>query len=415
MEQSCRMEMRRASGEDDGGDGGDHDGRRGGRRVETGPSRNTVRRAHAGSGSNDADRAPTDTRGASDSSSSSEELPLVEQESRDLRKVLLTALAALGVGAAVYAVDGPSLAAEYVTAYLVEQSLSVDNLFVFILLFGYFRVPRAYQEKVLGYGIAGAAAFRALFIFTGSALLERFHVVSLLFAGVLLFSSGKLLWSSARGHGDRHDDGGDGSGGGSKSRDDDVSDNAVVRLVSGLLPVSAAYDGDRFFTYERGSAADNDDRYDDDRHHNHNDEQQQQQLRRIATPLMLVLVCIELSDVVFALDSVPACLGISRHPFVVYASNLMAILGLRSWFFVIEDALRRFRFLEESLALILGFIGAKLSASFFGYSIDTMVSLSVVVGILAGGYALSVVVPPTSSSSSSSSKSTAAQNDDGEW
>ena len=283
--------------------------------------------------------------------------------SKDWQRTARNVALGLAVGALMAVARGPERGIEYVTAYLVEQSLSVDNLFVFILLFRYFRVPRIAQEKALAYGIVGAGVFRGLFVFTGVALMEHFRAVTLAFGLLLLASAGRLLYASVRGE--------DADAERAHVDADDAQRAEslwVVRWLQRLWPVSGTYHGGRFF------AADSDGKW-------------------TATPLFLVLLCIEFSDVVFALDSVPACLGISRDPLVVYISNMMAIVGLRSWFFVVEDALKNFRFLEQSLAAVLGFIGAKLCASNWGYEVNTFVSLGVVLGTLLGGYGLSVLLP----------------------
>jgi TerC family integral membrane protein len=253
---------------------------------------------------------------------------------------------------------------EYLAAYFVEQSLSVDNLFVFILLFRFFQVPKHLQEKVLSYGILGAAVFRGLFVFAGVTLMEQFRAISLLFSAILLTSSGRMLWSSLREAGTDDED-----------TDEDMSKNVVVRTVTAALPVANDYDGNRFFT----SAGDGG--------------------KLVATPLLLVLICVELTDVIFALDSVPACLGISRDPLVVYASNMMAIVGLRSWFFVVQEAIRSFRYIEQTLAVVLGLIGSKLALGFFGYEADATLSLSVILGTLAVGYSAGLIFPRSSEKS----------------
>ena len=188
----------------------------------------------------------------------------------------------LGVGAVV----GPKQAEEYFAGYLLEQSLSVDNLFVFVLVFDYFKVPLPQQQKVLGYGIGGAMAMRAAMIVAGYEAVTNFKPVLLVFAGVLIFSSYKLITEEG------------------EEEEEDMSENAIVKFCSGLLPVSKDFDGDNFFTVENGV--------------------------KTATPLLLCLCVIELSDVVFAVDSIPAVFGVTQDPFIVYSSNIFAILGLRS-------------------------------------------------------------------------------------
>lgn len=256
---------------------------------------------------------------------------------------------AAGVAAGVGWTKGAGAAAEFVTAYIVEYSLSVDNLFVFLLIFGYFRVEARAQLRVLTYGIAGAMGMRGALIVVGEALTHRFRGVTVGFAGLLLYSAGKLLL--ARGGED----------------EEDLEQNRIVRLARWLLPVGEKYDGERFLTREAG--------------------------RVVATPLLLVLVCVELSDVVFALDSVPAVLGISDDVAVIYLSNVLAIMGLRSLFFVLSDAIGDLRFLQQALGVVLGFVGAKMLGGVAGFPIGTAQSLAVVVGTLAAGVGLSVAFP----------------------
>ncbi|BAM81107.1 similar to tellurium resistance protein TerC [Cyanidioschyzon merolae strain 10D] len=281
----------------------------------------------------------------------------------DRQRTAISVAAGLLVGLIFFGTKGTDRGMEYVAAYVVEQSLSVDNLFVFLLLFRFFRVPKNLQEKVLSYGILGAAVFRAIFVFTGVALMERFRTISLVFAAILLISSGRMLWSSFQ---DSEAD--------DESNEEGIRENFIVRAVTALLPVSDDYDGDRFFTSLKNGAT-------------------------TATPLLLVLVCVELTDVIFALDSVPACLGISRDPLVVYVSNLMAIVGLRSWYFVIQEAIRNFRYIEQTLAVVLGFIGSKLALGYFGYEASTTISLSVILGTLAVGYSAGFVFSGTNEKS----------------
>ncbi|KAA8490283.1 Thylakoid membrane protein TERC, chloroplastic [Porphyridium purpureum] len=283
---------------------------------------------------------------------------LIAKEKRDLVNVLSWVALASAVGVGVYFQYGYDRVVEYVTAYIVEYSLSVDNLFVFLLLFRFFKVERAAQEKVLSWGIFGAAAMRGIFILAGEELEHRFTWVSLLFAAFLLFSAAKILVA------------------GGEDEEDDLSDNSIVSFARKLLNFSDHYDGDKFWTTvpvegRTGAGA----------------------LQRVGTPLLLCLISIEISDVVFALDSVPAVLGISDSALVIYMSNLMAILGLRSLFFVVEDAVANLRYLQPCLGVVLGFIGAKLAASTFGYDIDTLQSLGIVLGTLTTGIVASYANP----------------------
>jgi tellurite resistance protein TerC len=263
-------------------------------------------------------------------------------------------------------------AMEFFTAYIIEYSLSIDNLFVFLLLFSAFKVPQEHQHRVLFWGIFGAVVLRAIFIFAGTALLQQFHALIYLFGAFLIFTGVKLLIP-----------GGD-------DEDSDVSDNKVVILAKKFIRVHDKYDGHHFFTMQNGV--------------------------RLATPLFLVLVCVELSDVVFALDSIPAVFGVSLDPFIVYTSNIFAILGLRSLFFLLSGALWGLRFLKPALGLVLSFVGVKMclelietglqkagvatdwmpqvvSAHGSHVGVPTPISLAVVGGLLLLGVVASVLFP----------------------
>ena len=243
---------------------------------------------------------------------------------------------------------GANKAEEYFAGYLLEQSLSVDNLFVFVLVFDYFKVPMKQQQKVLGYGIGGAMAMRAAMIVAGYEAVTNFKPVLLVFAGVLIFSSYKLIAEE-------------------EEEEEDMSENAIVKFCSDLLPVSAAYDGDNFFTVENGV--------------------------KTATPLLLCLCVIELSDVVFAVDSIPAVFGVTQDPFIVYSSNIFAILGLRSLYAFVAEMVAELEYLQTAVAAVLGFVGCKMVAEFGGMEVSTEASLAVVAGMLGAGVALSVYNP----------------------
>lgn len=275
-----------------------------------------------------------------------------EDEKRDIKgdiQATLGWIAAAGIVAAfMFQSKGSEAALQFVTAYIVEYSLSVDNLFVFLLIFNYFRVSRKSQARVLTYGIAGAVLFRAVMIVAGEALTRRFKVVTVAFAALLLYSAGNILFSG--------DD-----------EEEDVSNSPIVKFASRLLPFSNEFDGDNFFTKIDGKS--------------------------FATPLMLVLLSVEFSDVVFALDSVPAVLGISDDTLIIYLSNIFAIAGLRNLFFVLADSIGDLRFLPQALAIVLAFVGSKMIGGVAGYEIGIAPSLSVVVGTLAGGIGLSLAFP----------------------
>ena len=245
-----------------------------------------------------------------------------------------------------------SQASEFFAGYLLEQSLSIDNLFVFVLLFGYFKVPKAYEARVLEYGILGAAIVRAVVIVLGATVIERFRPVLLLFAGFLMYSSYKVLFAS----GDE-DDGAP-----------NMENNTVVALVRRLLPVAPAFDGDRFFTRLPDGS-------------------------RVATPLLVVLICVELSDLIFAVDSIPAVFGVTSDPFIVYSSNMFAIASLRALFSLVVSAMTELRYLDKAVAVVLGFIGAKMVADLAGAHIPTSTSLAVVLTSLGAGIGLSLAYP----------------------
>lgn len=272
---------------------------------------------------------------------------------KELRGHIIATLGWVGVAAACTPIVGYTRgwneALEFVTAYVVEYSLSVDNLFVFLLIFGYFNVPDASQKRVLTWGILGAMVMRGGMILAGAELTRRFEVVTLVFAGLLLFSAYKLL---VDGEGDE---------------EEDLSNNGIVKFARSLVDVTDEFDGDRFFTIRNGV--------------------------RVATPLFLVLVCVELSDIVFALDSVPAVLGISDDIVVIYLSNILAIQGLRNLFFILSESIGELRFLSKSLAIVLGFVGMKMVSGVVGYNVPILPSLGVIVGTLGAGIGLSLAFP----------------------
>ncbi|MCW2597499.1 MAG: hypothetical protein JWP39_3387, partial [Jatrophihabitans sp.] len=209
---------------------------------------------------------------------------------------------------------GRGAGVDFTTAWLLEKSLSVDNLFVFALIFGYFKVPREYQHRVLFFGVIGALVFRGLFLAAGVAIVSQFTAVLFVFAAVLLYSAYKLL------------------------KDDDETydpgSSVAIRLLRRVIPVRDEYAGTKFFVKEAG--------------------------KRVATPLLAVVVAIEAADLVFAVDSVPAVLAVSDDAFIVYSSNAFAILGLRALYFLLAGLLDKFHYLSRGLALILAFIGVKL-------------------------------------------------------
>ncbi|KAJ1416918.1 Thioredoxin-like superfamily [Sesbania bispinosa] len=243
-----------------------------------------------------------------------------ETYNSSVRTVALWVCTAVAFGVGLGFIEGFGKASEFFAGYILEQSLSVDNLFVFVLIFKYFKVPFSYQNRVLSYGIAGAVVFRLTLILLGTATLQRFEEVNLLFAAILLFSSFKLFAS--------------------EEDESDLSDNFVVKTCQKLIPVTTYYDGNRFITNQDGVWK--------------------------ATPLLLTVAVIELSDIAFAVDSIPAVFGVTRDPFVVFTSNLFAILGLRSLYMIISEGMSELKYLQPSIAVVLGFIGCKMVLDYFG-------------------------------------------------
>lgn len=263
-----------------------------------------------------------------------EERPVTVRQAAGWVAFWVTLALAFNVG--LYFWAGSQFALEFLTGYLIEYSLSVDNIFVFVLIFAAFAVPARYQHRVLFWGILGALILRGTMIFLGVALLERFHWIIYLFGAFLVIAGLRMLFSS-------DDDG------------IDVQRNPVLRLVRRIVPLTDAYHGPRFLVRTRG--------------------------RIFATPLLLVLVVVEATDVVFAVDSIPAIFAITREPFIVFTSNIFAILGLRSLYFLLAGIIDRFVYLQYGLAAILTFVGVKMLASGVWHP-PTWLSLVVIVSVL---------------------------------
>ena len=267
------------------------------------------------------------------------------------KQALLSSLfwIALALGFAVFIHQwlGAAKSLEFITGYLVEESLSVDNLFVFIILFQYFKVPAEQERTVLFWGIIGAMIMRAVFIFVGVTLVSRFHWVIYAFGILLVYSGFQLM---------REGD----------EKKIDPSRNIVLKLMRRFLPVSQDYEGSRFFVTQQG--------------------------KRCATPLFIVLLVVETTDIIFATDSIPAIIAITRDPLIVYTSNVFAILGLRSLFFALSGLMKLFHYLNYGLAAVLMFIGAKMLIS-AKYQIPTWVALLVIAGTLGASIAASVLKP----------------------
>jgi tellurite resistance protein TerC len=244
----------------------------------------------------------------------------------------------------VYFWHGSQVALEFLTGYLIEKALSVDNIFVFLVIFDYFAVPAAYRHRVLFYGILGAMIMRAVFILLGTALLAAFHWMIYVFGAVLVFTGVKLfLQQETEVHPER---------------------NPLFRLFSRVVPAVSEYRGPRFLVRDLG--------------------------RWFATPLLLVLVAIEATDVVFAVDSIPAIFAITLDPFIVYTSNICAILGLRALFFLLAGVMEGLHYLRAGLAMVLVFVGVKMLVTDF-YKISITVSLAVVTLLIAGAVVASLV------------------------
>ncbi|MBK7965674.1 MAG: TerC family protein [Bacteroidetes bacterium] len=250
---------------------------------------------------------------------------------------------ALAFNGLVYYWFGPEKAFEFLTGYVIEWSLSVDNLFVFIVIFNYFKVPKMYQHRVLFWGILGALILRGTFIVVGVALFEKFDWMIYIFGGILLFTGIKMLFQK-------------------DEEDPKLDNNIFVRACKAILPVTDQYHGKYFFVKEN--------------------------LKWVATPLFIVLVVVDFTDLVFAVDSIPAVLSISSDPFIVYTSNVFAILGLRSLFFALSGMMDLFKYLKYGLAIILSFVGVKMLISKF-YHIPVEWALFVVVMVLAVSILLS--------------------------
>jgi tellurite resistance protein TerC len=234
-------------------------------------------------------------------------------------------------------------ALEFLTGYLIEKSLAVDNIFVFLLIFTYFAVPAAYQKRVLMIGIIGAIVLRTVMILVGGWLLAHFHWILYVFGAFLILTGIKMWWAAGK--------------------EPDLSENPALRLLRRIMPVSSSYDGEKFFTVENG--------------------------KRIATPLFMVICLVGLTDVIFAVDSIPAIFAITSDPFIVLTSNVFAILGLRAMFFLLQAVASKFHLLNYGLAVVLVFIGTKMVLIDI-YKIPVAVSLAVVVAILAVTMVLSV-------------------------
>ena len=263
-------------------------------------------------------------------------------------------------GARFWPTNGGDAAVLFLTGYLVELSLSADNVFLFVVLMSFFRVPRALQHRVLFWGVLGALVMRGVMIAAGSVLLTRFHWLIYVFGAFLVFTGGRMLFADAR--------------------EPDPSQSLPIRLARKVLPLHPDFDGNRFFTRVNG--------------------------KRLATSLLLVLICIEFTDLVFALDSIPAIFGITHDTFIVFTSNVFAILGLRSMYFLLAGVMNKFSYLKYGLAVVLGFVGVKmllpLAGMLFGqlsgggnydWEFNKFLSLGVILGTLLASVLASLAFP----------------------
>lgn len=273
-----------------------------------------------------------------------------EEEEETIRQALnwtgVWIALALLFGVGVYWYMGSQTALDYYTGYLIEKSLSVDNIFVFLLVFSYFKVPAEYQHKVLFWGIFGALVMRFFFIFAGVALIERFHWIIYVFGGFLVFTGIKLALE--------------------KGKEVHPERNPVLKLMRKIIPTTRSYHGSKFFIRRMG--------------------------RLFATPMLAVLVVIETTDLVFAIDSIPAILAITQDEFIVYSSNAFAILGLRALYFALSGIMRLFHYLHYGLSLILVFVGVKMLMSDF-YHIPTPYALAFIALTLAASIFISIRYP----------------------
>jgi tellurite resistance protein TerC len=256
--------------------------------------------------------------------------------------VSLAFLFALGL----YFYRDANTALTFLTGYIIEESLSVDNIFVMVLIFTYFSVPSEFQHRVLFWGILGALIMRGLFIGIGALLVSRFEWILYVFGAMLVFTGIRMAFKG--------------------DEEFDAEQNPVVRFVRRFVPMTAGYRGPHFFTIENG--------------------------RRVATPLLLVLVLVEFTDLMFAIDSIPAIFAVTTDPFIVFTSNIFAILGLRSMYFLLAAVVHRFHLLKYGLAVILVFVGAKMLLEHVMH-VPIVLSLGVIVSVLVGTIAASLIWP----------------------
>lgn len=251
-------------------------------------------------------------------------------------------------GVGIYLWQGSEAGLAFFTGYLIEKSLSVDNIFVFLMIFSYFGIAAKYQRRILTWGILGAIVLRAIFILAGVAILEAFHWMLYVFGAFLIFTAIRMVVQDEEAV--------------------DPTQNPIIKLVKRFIPVTDEFDGEKFFTEKAG--------------------------QRVATPLFVALIMIEISDVIFAVDSIPAILAITTEPFLVYSSNILAILGLRALYFALAGVMDMFHYLQYGLAIILGFVGIKMLLSDI-WHMPTALALGVIAVVLIGSVVASLIWPET--------------------
>jgi tellurite resistance protein TerC len=243
----------------------------------------------------------------------------------------------LAVGGAIWAFYGSEFGMQYFAGYVIEKSLAVDNVFVWAVIFSYFAVPRQYQHRVLFYGVVGALIFRAIFIGAGSLLIASFAWILYVFGAFLIITGIKMLRQ--------------------RNEHIDPSKSKTLRLFRRFVPTTDEYDGQKFLTRRNGVL--------------------------MATPLLAVVVVVEVTDIIFAVDSIPAIFAVTQEPFLVFASNALAILGLRAMYFLLADLIHRFVYLKAGLSIVLVWVGIKMIVSHAWFKIPTAISLGVVIAIIA--------------------------------
>lgn len=242
---------------------------------------------------------------------------------------------------------GQDAAMKFLAGYVIEESLSVDNLFVFLVIFSFFKVPESYKHRVLFWGILGALVMRGIFILAGVSLIHHFAWIIYVFGAFLIFTAYKLMFA--------------------QDKEVKPENNPILKVFRKFMPVSEHYEGDKFFIKHAG--------------------------KMMATPLMIVLLAVETTDIIFAVDSIPAILSISRDPFIVYTSNVFAILGLRSMFFALAGLMRLFHYLNYGLGVILAFVGIKMLIHHY-YEVPIAVTLAFIALVLAVSIVVSILKPP---------------------